>query len=113
MVMTTIDTEPKTVGLTASAAKRIKTLGKGMLRLSVTGGGCQGFSYKFDFSTARNPDDLLYEYDGAGLLVDEVSLDLVAGAEVNYVENMMGSYFEVRNPNATSSCGCGTSFSVI
>ena len=107
------ESAPRTVGLSASAASRIKTLNKGMLRLSVSGGGCQGFQYKFDFSHDRQPDDQLYEYDGAALLVDDVSLDLVAGAEVNFVENMMGSYFEVRNPNATSSCGCGTSFSIL
>jgi iron-sulfur cluster assembly accessory protein len=107
----------QTVGLSPSAVKRLHAMAAkdnraAMLRLAVLGGGCQGFQYKFDFADSANDDDQVFETGGAKLVVDNVSLDLVAGAEVNYVESLMGSYFEVRNPNAASSCGCGTSFSI-
>ena len=103
------------VGLSESAVKRLHALaakdGKpSMLRLAVTGGGCQGFQYKFDFAQAADAEDLVFEHGGARLVVDSTSIDLLDGAEVNFVESLMGSYFEVRNPNAASSCGCGTSF---
>ena len=106
------------VVLTASAAKRIGELiaQEGdtslMLRLSVSGGGCSGFQYGFSFDNATQPDDHLFERDGVKMVVDDTSLDLLAGAEVDFVEDLVGSAFQVRNPNATSSCGCGSSFSV-
>jgi len=106
------------VVLTASAAKRIGELiaqegdASLMLRLSVSGGGCSGFQYGFSFDNATQPDDHLFERDGVKMVVDDTSLDLLAGAEVDFVEDLVGSAFQVRNPNATSSCGCGSSFSV-
>jgi iron-sulfur cluster insertion protein len=103
--------------VTTNAAKRIAFLaGKEakpvMMRVAVLGGGCSGFQYNFSFEEARNDDDLLIERDGAAVLVDATSLDLLRGSELDYVEEMVGSSFQVRNPNATSSCGCGNSFSV-
>ena len=82
------------------------------LRVAVLAGGCSGFQYKFDLDTQTAPDDLVISHDGATVLVDPASLDLLAGAELDYVDKLMGSYFAVTNPNATSACGCGTSFSV-
>ena len=108
----------RSVGLTASAARRIRVLAEkegnpGLkLRLSVSGGGCSGFQYGFTFDDAVSDEDHSFERDGATLLVDDVSLDLLAGAEVDFVEDLMGAYFKVQNPNASSSCGCGSSFSV-
>jgi iron-sulfur cluster insertion protein len=106
------------VGLTASAARRIGELiaQEGdpslMLRLSVSGGGCSGFQYGFSFDNTKQADDHLFERDGVKMVVDDTSLDLLAGAEVDFVEDLVGSAFQVRNPNAASSCGCGSSFSV-
>jgi iron-sulfur cluster insertion protein len=108
----------KEVSLTAAAARRIAALiaAEGnpalMLRLAVSGGGCSGFQYGFSFDDALNEDDRLFERDGVKLVVDETSLDLLVGAEVDFVEDLVGSSFQVRNPNASSSCGCGSSFSV-
>ncbi len=82
------------------------------LRVAVLAGGCSGFQYKFDLDEALNPDDLVIERGAARVVVDPTSLDLLAGAELHYADELMGSYFTVRNPNATSSCGCGTSFSI-
>ena len=84
-----------------------------MLRLSVQGGGCSGFSYKFDFEDKLADDDKIFETDGVKLVVDDMSLEFLDGAEVDYVEELIGSSFKVKNPNATASCGCGTSFSVL
>lgn len=104
--------------LTASAAARITKLAalEGnpglMLRLTVSGGGCSGFQYGFSFDSAVNEDDRLFSRDAARLVVDDTSLDLLSGAEIDYVEDLMGSYFKVNNPNAASSCGCGSSFSI-
>jgi len=106
------------VTLSDSAARRIRHLAtlEGnpalMLRLSVSGGGCSGFQYGFSFDDQTREDDHVYEHDGARLVVDDVSLDLLTGAEVDYVEDLMGSYFKISNPNASSSCGCGASFAV-
>ena len=106
------------VGLTASAAKRIGELiaqegdASLMLRLSVSGGGCSGFQYGFSFDNTQQTDDHLFERDGVKMVVDDTSLDLLAGAEVDFVEDLVGSSFQVKNPNASSSCGCGSSFSV-
>jgi iron-sulfur cluster insertion protein len=104
------------VGLTERAAKRIAALKKQegnealMLRISVSSGGCSGFSYHFDLDTTINEDDLQFAYHGETLLVDDASLDLLAGSELDYVENLVGSMFVMQNPNATATCGCGTSF---
>ena len=83
-----------------------------MLRISVSGGGCSGFQYGFAFDDSSTPDDLVFERDGIRVITDEVSMDLLAGSEIDFVDNLMGQYFQVVNPNAASSCGCGTSFSV-
>ncbi len=108
----------KQVSLTEAAARRIAVLAAAegnpqlMLRLSVIGGGCSGFQYGFSFDDTRHEDDTEFQRDGVKLLVDATSLDLLAGAEIDFVEDLVGASFQVRNPNATSSCGCGTSFSV-
>lgn len=83
-----------------------------MLRLAVDGGGCAGFQYKFGLETAPGEDDLVTDTDGVTMLVDPVSLPFVEGAEVDFVEKLGAAAFEVRNPNAQSGCGCGTSFSI-
>lgn len=105
------------VSVSASAAKRIATLtaaeGAGvMFRIAVNGGGCSGFQYDFSFDAAQGDDDVLIERDGARVLIDQASLEFLGGSEVDFVEGLMGSHFEIKNPNAKSSCGCGTSFSV-
>ncbi len=82
------------------------------LRVAVLAGGCSGFQYKFELDEAVQPDDLVVESGPARVLVDPVSLDLLAGAELDYTDELMGSHFTVRNPNAKSACGCGTSFAV-
>ncbi|HXG99271.1 MAG TPA: iron-sulfur cluster assembly accessory protein [Sphingomicrobium sp.] len=102
--------------LTPSAAKRVAFIaarqGKPpVLRLSVDGGGCAGFSYRFALDIAA-PDDSVAETDGVTLVVDPVSLDLIEGSAVDYVEDLGGSAFKVTNPNAASGCGCGSSFSI-
>ena len=106
-----------TFSVTESAAKRIAFLASReanpvMMRVAVLGGGCSGFQYNFSFEDARQDDDLVIERDGAAVLVDSTSLELLKGSELDYVEEMVGSSFQVKNPNATSSCGCGNSFSV-
>jgi len=105
------------VTLSNSAAARIAAIAvkqekPAILRLSVEGGGCSGFQYKFALADAPDGDDLISETDGVRLLVDPVSIDLIAGAEVDYVESLGGSAFKVTNPIAASGCGCGSSFSV-
>jgi iron-sulfur cluster assembly protein len=105
------------VTLSASAARQIKAImaKQGfdkLLRVAVEGGGCSGFSYKFDFADAANDDDLLIERDGAGVVIDEMSLEFLAGSEIDYAEELIGSAFKIVNPNATANCGCGTSFSI-
>lgn len=108
----------KSVTVTASAARRVAELIEAegrpglKLRVAVNGGGCSGFQYDFDFDEQVNEDDLVIERDGVQVLVDSVSLDLMAGSEVDYVEDLIGSAFRINNPNATASCGCGTSFSI-
>ena len=83
-----------------------------ILRLSVEGGGCSGFQYKFDLDDAPDADDTISETDGVKLVVDPVSLDLVAGCTVDYVESLGGAAFRVENPNAAAGCGCGSSFGI-
>ena len=105
------------IDLTAAAAARVAAIaarqGKpAVLRLSVDGGGCAGFQYKFGLADAAEPDDITASRDGVTLVVDPVSLDLVRGASVDYVESLGGAAFRVENPQAASGCGCGTSFSV-
>ena len=109
--------EAPTVTLAPNAAKRVAAIaakqGKpAMLRLSVEGGGCSGFQYKFGLAEAPEGGDAISETDGVRLLVDSVSLDLVSGCVVDYVESLGGSAFQVTNPQAASGCGCGSSFSV-
>ena len=81
-----------------------------MLRLTVSGGGCSGFQYGFGFDDTVNADDHVFERDGTRVVTDDCSLDLLAGATLDYVEDLMGASFQIRNPNATASCGCGNSF---
>jgi iron-sulfur cluster insertion protein len=106
------------ITVTESAAKRIAVLrdqeqvGDALLRIAVSGGGCSGFQYGLSFDDQTNPDDRVFERDGVGVVVDELSLDLLNGAEVDFVEDLMGASFQIRNPNAASSCGCGNSFSI-
>jgi len=113
--MTTDLANPVTVS--ARAAKRIAAILNSeptpvMLRLAVTGGGCSGFQYNFALDDARLDDDLVIERDGATVLIDPVSLDFLKGSEIDFVDDLIGASFKVINPNATSSCGCGTSFAV-
>ncbi|MGZ3198005.1 MAG: iron-sulfur cluster insertion protein ErpA [Croceibacterium sp.] len=103
--------------LSSAAARRIGSIAKrqgkpAILRLTVEGGGCSGFQYKFDLAEAPENDDIVSETDGVRLVVDPVSLDLVAGSTVDFVESLGGAAFKVENPNATAGCGCGSSFGV-
>ncbi|MGZ3377428.1 MAG: iron-sulfur cluster insertion protein ErpA [Phenylobacterium sp.] len=105
------------LSLSPSAAQRIHAIGKAegkalMLRVAVEGGGCSGFQYQFDLVEDENPDDFRIERDGAAALVDEMSFVLLKGSEIDFVDELAGAEFRVRNPNAKSSCGCGVSFSV-
>ena len=99
------------------AAKRIGTILKGepagaMLRVSVEGGGCSGFQYKFDIERERAFNDVAIERDGVTVLVDPMSVPYLAGSEIDFVDDLLGASFKVHNPNATASCGCGTSFTI-
>lgn len=103
--------------LSPSAAARVAAIaakqGKpAILRLAVEGGGCSGFQYRFGLADGPEADDLVVERDGVTLVVDSVSLDLVAGSVVDYVESLGGSAFKVENPQAASGCGCGSSFAI-
>lgn len=105
------------IALTPAAAARVAAIAvrqnkPAILRLSVDGGGCSGFQYKFEFADAADADDTIAETNGVRLVVDSVSLDLVRGCAVDYVESLGGAAFKVENPNAASGCGCGASFSV-
>ena len=110
--------EKNAVIVSAAAAKKIGAIvaEKGnpslMLRLSVLGGGCSGFQYDFSLTREAKPDDLKISRDGVTVLVDSVSLPFLEGSEIDYVEELIGASFQVRNPKAASSCGCGASFSV-
>jgi iron-sulfur cluster assembly accessory protein len=99
------------------AARRIGEILKGeppgaMLRVSVEGGGCSGFQYRFDIDRDRAGDDLVISRDGATVLIDSVSVGYMEGSEIDFVDDLIGASFKVKNPNATASCGCGTSFSL-
>jgi iron-sulfur cluster assembly accessory protein len=105
------------VTVTERAALRIGEILKGepsgtMLRVSVEGGGCSGFQYKFDTERAKADDDVVIEQSGATVLIDPVSLNYMAGSEIDFVDDLIGSSFKINNPKATASCGCGTSFSL-
>ena len=105
------------ITLTAAAARRLNALASQegrpvMLRVAVDGGGCSGFQYRFDLVEAAEDDDLKVERDGAAALVDQVSLDLLRGSEIDFADELAAAEFRVRNPNAKSSCGCGVSFSI-
>lgn len=108
---------PNQLSLSPSAAARVAQIAarqgkRAILRLSVEGGGCSGFQYRFGLDEGVDAADLSVEQDGVTLVVDPMSLDLVRGGTVDYVENLGGSAFKVENPNATAGCGCGSSFSV-
>jgi iron-sulfur cluster insertion protein len=102
--------------ISANAARRLKTVladdPGAALRISVKGGGCSGFQYEFDVDASRAEDDFVAKRDGATVLVDPVSLEMVKGSELDFVDDLMGRAFKVKNPNAVASCGCGVSFSV-
>lgn len=105
------------VVITARAARRIGEIlaaepAGSMLRISVNGGGCSGFQYGFDVDADRGDDDLLLERDGAGVLIDETSLQYLKGSTVDFVDDLIGQAFRIDNPQAVASCGCGTSFSL-
>ena len=105
------------VAMTDRAASRIRKVLDGepagsMLRVSVNGGGCSGFQYEFSFDRAQQPDDLVLEKNGAVVLIDAVSLPYMEGSVLDFVDDLIGQSFKIENPNATSSCGCGTSFSL-
>jgi len=106
-----------TITLSESAAKRInqimaKEAAGSKLRISVNGGGCSGFEYAFDIDTQVQDDDLIIERDGAAVLVDEISAQYMEGSVIDFVDDLIGQSFQIKNPLATSSCGCGTSFSI-
>ena len=108
-------TSPITV--TDNAARRISQIAAGdpatpLLRVSVEGGGCSGFQYKFNLVANRDADDLVLEKSGATVLIDPVSLAYMDGAEIDFVDDLMGASFKIKNPIATASCGCGTSFTI-
>ena len=106
------------ITVTESAARRIAEVMRlegatgAFLRIAVSGGGCSGFQYGFTFDDAKTEDDRVFVKDGVEVVIDETSLELLAGAEIDFVEDLMGAAFQVKNPNAASSCGCGNSFSI-
>jgi len=108
----------RTVAVSASAARRIGELLAAearpnlKLRVAVAGGGCSGFQYTFDFDDRINDDDVVIERDGITVLVDGISLEYMAGSEIDYVDDLIGAAFRINNPKAQASCGCGTSFSI-
>ncbi len=111
------DTTDHTVTVSEAAARRIvailsKSDDADSLRVAVEGGGCSGFSYKYDLTSGREEDDIILERDGARVVIDPVSIVYMEGSVVDFVDDLMGQSFQIRNPNAVASCGCGTSFSV-
>jgi len=105
------------VTISERAARRIGEILKGepagaMLRVSVEGGGCSGFQYKFDVDRTKNADDAVIGRDDAVVLIDSVSLQYMEGAQIDFIDDLIGASFKIANPNATASCGCGTSFSI-
>jgi iron-sulfur cluster insertion protein len=118
MSESTSEIEERHFVVTENAARRIAALRTqeeadgAYLRIAVSGGGCSGFQYGLSFDDQRNDDDFVFERDGIAVVVDDVSLGLLNGAEVDFVEDLMGASFRINNPNAASSCGCGNSFSI-
>jgi iron-sulfur cluster insertion protein len=116
--MTDTTTDTPSFGVTEAAAKRIAWVlsqeeHKGLsLRIAVSGGGCSGFQYSFTFDEAPGQTDTVIKREGATVIIDETSLELLKGSEIDYVEDMIGSSFQIKNPQAKSTCGCGNSFSV-
>jgi iron-sulfur cluster assembly accessory protein len=113
----TADIAPSNVTVTERAAQRIGEILRlepagTMLRVSVEGGGCSGFQYKFDTERAKADDDTVIERNGATVLIDPISLNYMAGSQIDFVDDLIGSAFKVHNPKATASCGCGTSFAL-
>ncbi|EAU40542.1 hypothetical protein FP2506_04916 [Fulvimarina pelagi HTCC2506] len=111
------ETVDQPVTLSDNAAKRIanilaKSPGSNSLRVSVEGGGCSGFSYKYDLTSETEADDLVLERDGARVVIDQISVVYLDGSVIDFVDDLMGQSFQIRNPNAVASCGCGTSFSI-
>ncbi len=104
------------ITLSERAAKRIAQIllaeHAPLMRVSVEGGGCSGFQYRFDLVQDRAPDDIIVERDGARVVVDPISLGFVRGSEIDFVDELIGAQFKINNPNVTASCGCGTSFSI-
>ncbi len=105
------------ISVSERAANRIREIvpegtGQNALRVSVAGGGCSGFRYDFEIVGGTNEDDLIIEKDGARVAIDPVSIPYMAGSEIDYVDDLIGASFKIHNPNATASCGCGTSFSL-
>ncbi|MEQ8604249.1 MAG: iron-sulfur cluster insertion protein ErpA [Marivibrio sp.] len=109
---------PRELGVSDAAVKRLRELlaqeeDEGlMLRVTVSGGGCSGYQYAFGFDAETTADDVTFERDGVTVVTDRASLDLLAGGQVDYIDDLVGAYFTVNNPNASSSCGCGVSFSI-
>jgi len=117
MITEQLGQQNQDVSLSASAARRIARILEAepegtALRVSVSGGGCSGFQYGFDLDRARADDDLVIARDGALVLIDPTSLPFMTGSEIDFVDDLIGQSFQIRNPNATASCGCGTSFSI-
>jgi iron-sulfur cluster insertion protein len=109
-------TEPS-ITISQSAAKRIVELvsedeNAALFRVSVEGGGCSGFQYNFELIESASPDDILIERDGATVAIDPTSVPFIAGSEIDFIDELIGAQFKISNPNATASCGCGTSFSI-
>ncbi|MBP5855744.1 iron-sulfur cluster insertion protein ErpA [Marivibrio halodurans] len=108
---------PRELSISDAAARRLAfLLGQEddpdqMLRVTVSGGGCSGYQYHFDFDREARADDLVFERDGVKVVTDNASMDLLAGSQLDYVDDLIGAFFTVNNPNASSSCGCGVSFS--
>lgn len=120
-MMDTATVEPATantpITLTDRAVKRIAAILKGeeegtMLRVAVQGGGCSGFQYGFTLDDTRTDDDLVLKKNGVTVLIDSVSVNYLTGSQIDYVDDLIGAAFKINNPNATASCGCGTSFSI-
>jgi len=111
------EADARPVALSDAAARRVAKIlateaAGTALRVSVEGGGCSGFQYKFDLVTEREPDDLVLGLDGAPVLIDPMSVQYLAGSQIDFVDDLMGQSFQIRNPNAASSCGCGVSFAL-
>ena len=104
------------IELTESAQNQINKIliseNSQFFRITVLGGGCAGFQYKFDFTEITNDDDILFEYKNAKVVIDKTSIELIKGSKIDYVTELIGSSFKISNPQASSSCGCGTSFSI-